>query len=340
MALMSDSFVQKGLHIDIIAGLIGGVFHDVGNSITHRYEDKKRRGGHAEIGAWLFHTFSTDILSIELRDMAAYAIAAHTHYPRPLEVEEPKGYKRQPYPYGLWFNEEGKPYGLAPILTRYCDRLDLNGGITHLARHFIAEADAVESGGKDFTGTEFVEKNWNSLTTLFLPEVRENRGKPPTILEWMDLFARSGIVKSIYSEHDYNFPVMASLMLEHQFEYRDILKIISTTPDMTYFDPTIAKETMKKTLQWISGAKSFPRAWENLEKVWGQLKPEIQARWMYAFRYVESGYVRWINTLIGYAKQSEFAAVAESLATFLLTPPACQPNSKRLELYQKPHSTL
>lgn len=151
-------------------------------------EFRKRKAGHGEIGAWLFYNLTVDLLKETLREMTAYAIAAHTHYTEPLAVAQPEGYERLPYWYGLEYLDDGKrPYGLAPILTRFCDRLDLSG-CTHYTRHLLAAADSAEEGGEDFTGKDFYEFNEEKLVTIFTPEIREGNPRPQTVLEHVQMF--------------------------------------------------------------------------------------------------------------------------------------------------------
>ncbi len=320
MALMSDPFVQKGFKSDAIAGLLGGMFHDLGNSVTHRYEDRKRKCGHAEIGSWIFFIFSKGLLNENLRKMTAYSIAAHTHYPRPLAVEEPKGYERQPYPYGLWFMDDGKPYGLAPILTRFCDRLDLGGGVTHLCRHFNAEMDALESGGEDFDGEKFLLKNWKSFSKLFIPRIRTKKGKLPTILEWMKIFVESGFGNSVYSEYDTKFIVMFELMLQHKFEFRQMVRIAnnSSSDSFRYFE-TYSVDLIYETLSKVSGSHRFDRSWENFVFIFEEIDIEYQIKWTSVFEYVSEEYVQWVKSLLEHARKSDFSPVAERMAKRLLS---------------------
>ena len=115
--------VGKAQGREVFAGVLGGAFHDIGNSVTRRYEDTERRAAHAEIGAWLFDKVSADLLAEPVRKLAAYAIAAHTHYSKPVDVKNPEGYKRQPYWYELW-DVDGKPVGLSVLVDRLAERLD------------------------------------------------------------------------------------------------------------------------------------------------------------------------------------------------------------------------
>ena len=175
LALTADRFVQSAaFQSDVIAGILGGTYHDIGNAVTRRYEDRKRKAGHGEVGAWLSYNLSVDVLGVDLANMLTYAGSAHTHYGKPVEVKHPEGYVRLPYWYGIEYLEvDGveRPYGLAPLLARFCDRLDLAGGSTHCVRHFIATADSVEEGGEEFTGEDFFEQKEEDLVILFLPEV-------------------------------------------------------------------------------------------------------------------------------------------------------------------------
>jgi len=293
-----DPFLKTAFsEADIQAAILGAVFHDIGTAIFKRYEDNTRPNAHAEIGAYIFWKTSEGIINEDVRKLAAYAIAAHTHFLKPIPVKEPQGYERQPYWYEIFYPEEGKPCGLAPIITRFSDRLDVNGA-SHTVRTMMANADASETGGQEFAGEAgFFEINKNSLTALFYPYVREEKPKPQSALEHTLMFADSNFGNSVYSRDDHLFPLMGELMKIRAEQIHELIKIVSTPPDMMEFDENRAKSLVKTVMFQISGSKNLERSWNVLAQVWDNLNPEVQARWVNGFKYIQGSHRSWVLTL-------------------------------------------
>jgi hypothetical protein len=304
----SDPFVAKAaFKSDVAASILGETFHDIGNAITHRYDDRKRRAGHAEIGAWLFFHATEDLLPESIGLLAAYAIAAHTHYLKPLPVQEPEGFERQPYWYGIMFvdNDNDKPYGFAPFLTRFADRLDTNG-VTHFCRHLVATADAVESGGHDLTGDTFFEMNRKALMTLLKPELRRGRHTPPTTLEHCRNFALSNFGGGPYSRDDNRFPVMTELMWIKVSQTNRLIRIV-TKEEIDQICPSkkSAEKWVAYVLRNISGSPHFDRSWKVLLEAWESLDDQTQHKWLLGFDYILEAYHEWLETLVEFASANE-----------------------------------
>lgn len=310
----SDQFVKSDYSpSDIDAGILGSIFHDIGNAVTRRYEDIKRANGHAEIGAYIFWKTSEGILGEDLRKLTTYAIAAHTHYLKPVPVKEPQGYERQPYWYEIFYPENNKPCGLAPILTRFSDRLEVNGG-TVVTRTLISYADASESGGQDFQGDqEFFEINKEKLETFFHPEVREGKPKPPTVLEHALMFAESNFGNSIYSRDDHLFPIMEELIKTKTAQTDKLIQVVKAKPDMMDFSELSAEAKAKDTIRQISGSKNFESAWNVLSQAWRELDSETQAKWKNGFEYIQRSYTEWLDLILGKVGE-EYKEFANKLA--------------------------
>lgn len=304
----SDPFVAKAaFKSDVTASILGGTFHDIGNAVTHRYDDRKRMAGHAEIGAWVFFNITKGILSENIGILAAYAIAAHTHYLKPLKVQEPEGFERQPYWYGIEFvdDDKDKPYGFAPILTRFADRLDTNG-VTHFCRHLLATADAIESGGEDLTGDTFFEINREALLALFKPEVRRGKHTPPTTLEHCRNFALSNFGGGPYSRDDNLFPVMTELMWIKVSQTNRLIQVVTKEGvDMSDFSRKKAKAYAIFVLRNLSGSPHFDRSWDVLLEAWETLDNLAQGSWFKGFDYILRAYFEWLDTLAEFASANE-----------------------------------
>lgn len=312
--ITNDPFIKTAFSkADIQAAILGSVFHDIGTAIYKRYEDNVRPNGHAEMGAYIFWKNSEGIINEDVRKLTAYAIATHAHFLNPIPIKEPQGYEKQPYWYEIFYPEKERPCGLAPIITRFSDRLDANGA-PHTVRTMLANADASQTGGQEFAGEAgFFEINKDSLTTLFLPNVRKEEPKPQSTLEHTLMFADSNFGNSEYSRDDHLFPLMEKLMEVKVKQTHKLIEIVSTPPDMMEFDENQAKLLAKTVMFQISGSKNFERSWDVLAQVWDDLNPEVQARWINGFKYIQRSYVDWLDLILGKVGE-EYKEFASKLA--------------------------
>jgi hypothetical protein len=302
----TDPFVAKAAYQeDIVASLLGGAFHDIGNAVTHRYQDRARRAGHAEIGAWMFFRVTEDLLPENVRLLASYSIAAHTDYRAPIKVQTPEGFERQPYWYGIEYLD-GRPYGLAPILTRFADRLDTNG-VTHFCRHLLAQADAVEFGGYDLTGDAFFEINQKALDMLFVPDFSISEDNHPTALRHCKNFALSNFGGGYYCRNDHLFPVMVDLMWGKVSQIHELARQVMDReiPVGGFLSLGEADELVACVLRDISGSPHFDRSWQVLAKSWNALNREVQVQWLKGFKYVLTAYFEWLDQVVDLASTNE-----------------------------------
>lgn len=323
LALVRDPYVAKARYrSDIIAGILAGGFHDIGNAVVHRYLDTEGKVGHAEVGAWLFFHREKGLIDVELRTLAAYAIAAHTKYLKAVAVKNPIGYERQPYWDELW-EEREKPIGLAIQTTRMVDRLE-NNGVTHFARHLLATADGYESGkGVSISGLDFYLMDAKAMNILLTPEVRPNPVNPRSILEHMATYGVSNFGASPYSLNDSKFPVFTKLMRSKVAQIGKLTEIVtrseivsrSINPE-TYYDELITRALFKDTLRQISQAPRFDKSWQLLKVVWDKLDIYQKIRWVPGLEYVRTEYINWLKELSNVAssdKNTDYQTVVDEL---------------------------
>lgn len=321
LALAGDSFVQKAAYrSDVVAGQIAGAFHDIGNAVTHRYEDTERKVGHGEIGAWLF--FRIVDLDEPLKILAAYSIAAHVHYLKPTPVKVPEGFIRQKYWYELWDTDTAngqKPKGFFVLLGRFADRLDTNG-VTLLTRHMLANADAVESSSTaiDLSADGFYEIKREDLKVMLLPEIRmfPNTKTPTAIEHVINTFAASNFGATEYSQFDKLFPLMSFLVRKKVAGAYGVWNTLDgTTMSMEDVGQTPyweIRDLFKATLLEISCSKNFERAWKVLELAWSELSDEDRFKWIAGLKFVQKTYREWIDILHPLACESD-KELADSL---------------------------
>lgn len=301
LALASDKNVQTYQPAEIVAGMIAGMFHDLGTSFVARYKDNEWVAGHAEDGAYRFYTMTEGgLLEENLRLLVSYAIASHTHYLKDIPCKD--GSIREPWYYEL-FEKEGKKYGWAVLACRFADRLDTNGS-TLMLRHLLANADALESGGQDLTGKTFYQINAASIDIMVTPrtamiDVAEGK-QAPTTLRHIANFAGSNFGNSVYSRDDYLFPTMSRLMgykvaqatnlgLSYKPSKQEVWSIKAN-----FIDP---KKDLKKLLFRISRSPRFEEAWAVLDQAFSKLSAEDMAIWSYLTAYLEDSYDKLLQVL-------------------------------------------
>lgn len=194
----NDPWVDNLDSVEKFVGIMGGTFHDIGNSVINRYEETKRFAGHAETGAFLFGEIAKDLLPPNLLKLSQFAITAHTHYTKDIPVtREGKTVIKKPYDDTL--DKDGNKAGI--WLARWADRLDMQG-VQGFIRSAISKAEPTED--YDQEGFHKIKENeFEDFLYHFNPILRtENFTHGRNILEHITMFKNSALNKSIYSEHD------------------------------------------------------------------------------------------------------------------------------------------
>lgn len=206
--IFQDPSIEEYDAVEIFVGMLGGMYHDIGNSVVDRYAEPRRFSGHAEIGAHLFGSVSGELIGENLRKMAQLAIAGHTHYTKDRVIEKDgESITAKPYEDEVVDGER-----MAFWWTRQADRLDAQGPIMDV-RHLITKTDPTE----DFDGREF-HTTWDDpeddFKHQFSPnfrskEDRDSRDQPEkvnNVLEHVKMFAESNFNPDLpYSKHDNPF---------------------------------------------------------------------------------------------------------------------------------------
>ncbi len=144
MILFQDPWVQNLDEAEKFIGAMAGTFHDIGNSAVNRYEEQERFAGHAEAGAFLFGETVKDLIPPNLLKLVQFAIAAHTHYTKDINVSrdvngEQVSIVKKPYDDTL--DKDNNKAGI--WLARWADRLDVQG-VQAFVRHILTKAEPTE----------------------------------------------------------------------------------------------------------------------------------------------------------------------------------------------------
>lgn len=172
-AILHDPEVATYGDVEILVGIFGGIFHDIGNAVVDRYDENKRFAGHAEVGAILFGETAQDILPENLRKLTQLAIAAHVNVPVNVEVTKATGESRMRTPYANTIEATDKQ---GMYLARLSDRLEIQS-IIQVVRLILANARPIE----DSTGADEIDKVQDNAATQFRhkfnPKYRIEQGR-------------------------------------------------------------------------------------------------------------------------------------------------------------------
>lgn len=233
LVINQDPWVKGLDDVEKFVGVIGGTFHDIGNSVVGRYEETKRFAGHAEAGAFLFGKIAEDLLPQNLLKLSQFAIAAHTHYTRDIAIkrtinDEEKTVTKKPYDDAL--DEGGNKAGI--WLSRWADRLDAQG-VQMFIRHAITKAEPTE----DYDGEGFHQIKEDEIEDFihhFAPTMRtENFTHGRNTLEHMTMFRNSALNKTVYSQHDTPYFTNELIKPNAQEQEEFIGEVLRETPVLT-----------------------------------------------------------------------------------------------------------
>lgn len=281
-----DSSIADYDATEVLVGLFGAMFHDIGNSVVDRYQEQKRFSGHAEVGAHLFGEVSKGLMGDSLRKMVMLAIAGHTHYTKDIVVtKEGESKTKKPYE-----DEVVDGNRMAFWWARQADRLDIQGSIGDI-RHIITKADPTE----DFGDGQF-HQVWDTPERDFkhqfspvfrTPEQRASKEKPEStnnVLEHLKMFADSNFNPNLpYAKYDN--PFYSRLIKEAADDQSEFIAAVADEkPNLSSQDATTAFERFFKMCQMIEPAQNTGDAVQKLRKKFSLLTPDERSQWANGFR--------------------------------------------------------
>jgi len=285
----------NGLDVDpkhLFIGILGGIFHDIlGCIMVKRYDENERVVRHAEGGGIFFYRLGEKVgLSEAEKMLGFYAIAAHTHYLKPIPVKYKDGTIRESTPY-VDLDEFGKPL-MCVWLTRWTDRLDVNGPC-FVGRHFLTLAES----HKDFSGGSFYSVTFESHMNPFLrneDEIKQS-GKR-TMREHITMFANSQNNQTPYGKHDFG------TMVEIRDSYTArIRRIIATFDEADTFSLNEKLAVLKNWNRWlterIEPTEKGRETVGKLDAMFANLNQDFRDRWYNVFSTTRTEHMGWSNDM-------------------------------------------
>ncbi|MBI5077182.1 hypothetical protein HZB94_02275 [Candidatus Falkowbacteria bacterium] len=284
---------------EIFIGILAGTLHDIGCALVDRYAEKNRLVRHAEVGALLLESVFAEAdvnLTEEERKLVCYAVAAHTHYLKPIQIascQESAVHTLEPYRDST---DDGKPI-YAVWYPRWVDRLDCVGP-GFIARHYLTLAKPHQ----DYTSKGFVDVDFEKhMQPLF----DEDAGGAHTMLGHLRMFAQSQVNSSPYGKHDYG----------RMIELRDRAK--------EWTDEVYLRVSQYRQIDGYSVAREVDLLWhefladkieptgkgaavaDQLQIMFKQLPAETQSAWRIGFAIVMQNYFEWKLIVLADAPASE-----------------------------------
>lgn len=296
--LYNDPTIRQNFDgVELIAGTLAGIFHDIGNSVQARYDDSKRFAGHAETGAYLFGEVAGDILenTPNLRKLIQYSIAAHTHYKNDepikrtidgIEVEETRR------KYENFDTVEGGKDKRAIWLARQTDRLDLLEAPMIIVRHLMTKVVPTI----DFSGEEFHEPQANEIDDFkhqFKTEVRtegkRKSGKTKAerthnVLEHMKRLSNSALEKNRYTKYDTGY--FRNVVQPAHQDLQKFIDVVTRKP-VRVLSTEEREESFRRFYEMcriIEPAKDTEFVIDQFKKKFAHLSETDQDRWAQGFK--------------------------------------------------------
>lgn len=272
---------------DLFIGLTAGTLHDIGCVLVRRYEEAGKVIRHAEAGA-LFVDWAlkrAQACSDVERDLIAYAIAAHTHYLKPTPAKTAAGADCLIQPYVDCWGDE-------PIwsvwLTRWCDRLDVNGP-AFVGRHFLTLNETHEDFDKVNQRFYVVELGAHLRPILRTEAEIKAAGGRRTMLEHLQMFASSQTNASPFGRFD--FGEMVSLRDAYRERLDRIIKAVLAPPlaEPTPADEAAVQSWLRVVEPTANGARTADALIERLRG----LEPDARRAWLYGLRVAAQEYADW-----------------------------------------------
>lgn len=234
LIINQDPWVNNLDDVEKFVGIIGGTFHDIGNSVVGRYEETKRFAGHAETGAFLFGEIAKDLLPPNLLKLSQFSIAAHTHYVKDIEIKKIVNGKEKTVtkkPYNDTLDEQHNKAGI--WLSQWADRLDAQG-VQAFIRHSIIKAEPTEDYDPSQGFHQIKENEIEDFTYHLSPTMRtENFTGGRNALEHITIYRNSALGKSVYSQHDAPYFTNELVRPNAKEQEEFIEEVLKETPVLT-----------------------------------------------------------------------------------------------------------
>ena len=299
LAINQDPWVKSLDDVEKFIGIMGGTFHDIGNSVVNRYEETKRFAGHAEAGAFLFGDIAKDLLSPNLLKLSQFAIAAHTHYAKDIPIPpkkvngEEKTIVKKPYDDTL--SNDGNKAGI--WLSQWADRLDAQG-VQAFIRHSITKAEPTEDYDPSQGFHQIKENEIKDFTYHLSPTMRtENFTGGRNTLEHITMYRNSALGKSVYSQHD--TPYFTNELVRPNAEEQDefVKEVLRETPILQDEEINKGLETFYAMCRRVDRGNNIETVIDLFKRKFTSLPKDQLSHWVNGFSVLPKLYDQMLSRI-------------------------------------------
>jgi hypothetical protein len=290
-SLLHDPSLCSYDSVEVLVGILGGMFHDIGNSVVERYAERRNYSGHAEVGAYLFGVKASHLIPPHLLRLIQFVIAAHTHYLQDfVVVKKGKAFTRVVYEDVIIDGNK-----IAVHLARQSDRMDMQG-IPGVIRHSMTKASPTQ----DFSEDGFQEIHGDAMKDFrhqFTPVIRTREyrlrlrnpeERSTNVLEHLKMYADSNVGESPYSMHDSNY-VKDLIMNEGALQqYIFIAQDISVTRKLSKMERDEVFRRFFALCKLFEPAKEIDALLKLFDKKFKVLQEDHQNHWANALELMTS----------------------------------------------------
>lgn len=240
--ILKDPAYEETDRAELLAGIFGGIFHDIGNSVVERYGDSVRFVGHAEVGGYIFQELATGTIPPNILKLSKLAINAHSDYQTAYQVtRDGKTVENKPYE-----DEVVNESRVALWIARQTDRMD-GQDMTWLVRKILVTTKPTE----DFSWDTGFVRIWPSEEADFLHQYSiERRTKESRLsIPKGDLERRPNILETT-KEHE-----------RSAFDKTSPYNVY----DSVYFSRLLLPKTMRQ-MRFIGAVEGEPPAYDDQER--------------------------------------------------------------------------
>lgn len=290
LQIANDEIVPVG---HVVSVVVAGTLHDIGTMFVDRFSEKERVVRHAEVGALAVYAAAVESKTSrgENAHLASYIIAAHTNYMRPMVVMCKDGHRRTTEPYPDM--TDNKPF-LPVWAVRWADRLDLVGPCMVGRQLFTLWRDHDDFSPED----GYFAKSFVPFMRPFIRsdgEIKEASGER-TLLEFLDMLARSQTSDSPYGKHD------AGVMVALRDANKESLEHVIWS---VLHPQGVDVERILKAWTLFLGTNVGPTragrmAAHDLGFRFRNLDPDVRRAWACGFRTTMCEYLLWADRTLAF----------------------------------------
>lgn len=268
--ILQDKEAENYDDVELLAGIIGGLAHDIANGVIDRTNEKSRLSYHDDVGAWLLKYILKDELPENLRLLVQFCVAAHTNTEETIEVsKDGVSFIKKPYETEIVGNDK-----VCLAITRAADRGDLNSIILPIRHLPYKLADNVPH-------TKIWKESANERE--FMAKYLASGDQPRPVLKYFTSVVRNTKEKNHHSNDDTDY-LMNTLFLPKVNDLENFIQVILTAKTVNNGSQSI-KDFLKLSLLLEPGEDRYEILGKAARRL-HLLEPDLLKSWAAGFQYL------------------------------------------------------